>query len=135
MRNSMLKTALCFALAGCAATGVKVTDAHVAAFKPGEATEAQVTQSLGQPTMRMRMPDGTVMLVYSYAEASVRPATFIPIIGGLVGGSDSRSTSMTLRFGADGKLIDTTSSSATFGTGMGPSAGKVGGTSSEQPRQ
>lgn len=123
------------ALAGCAATGVKVTDAQVSAFKPGEATEAQVVQALGQPTMRMRLGDGSVMVVYTYAEASVRPATFIPIVGGLVGGSDSRSSSVSLRFGADGKLIDTTSSTATYGIGMGPSAGKVETTSTQQPRQ
>jgi len=126
--------AIVAALTGCAATGVKVTDAQVSAFKKGEATEAQVLQALGQPTSRMRLPDGTVMLVYSYAEASVRPTTFIPIVGGLVGGYDSRSTSATLRFGADGKLIDTYSSSATYGTGTGAAAGKVDTTSTQQPR-
>lgn len=133
--RTMFTFLLAAALTGCAATGVKVTDAQVTAFKPGEATEAQVVGALGQPTMRMRLPDGTVMVVYSYAEATIRPATFIPLVGGLVGGADSRSTSVSLRFGADGKLIDTTSTSATYGTGMGPAAGKVDTTSTQQPRQ
>lgn len=123
------------ALTGCAATGVKVTDAQVTAFKPGEATETQVTAALGEPTMRTRMPDGSVMLTYSYAEAQVRPATFIPFIGPLVGGADSRSTAVTLRFDSSGKLIDTYSSSSTFGTGMGPAAGKVESKPTDQPRQ
>jgi len=122
-------------LVGCAATGVKVTDEQVAAFKPGQATEAQVVQDLGHPTMRMRLGDGSIMIVYTYAEVKVRPATFIPIVGGLVGGSDSRSSSLSLCFGADGKLIDTNSVTTTQGTGMGPAAGKVEEALTQQPRQ
>ena len=112
-----------------------VSDAQVAAFKPGETTEAQVAALLGQPNMRTRLPDGTVMVIYSYAEYSTRPATFIPIVGAFVGGADTRSSAVTLRFDKDGKLIDTSSSSTTFGTGMGPPAGKVDNTSTQQPRQ
>lgn len=122
-------------LAGCAATGVKVTDAQVSAFKPGEATEAQVVAALGEPTMRTRLADGSVMVIYSYAESQVRPATFIPVVGALVGGADSRSTAVTLRFGPDGKLIDTSSSTSSFGTGMGAAAGKVETKQIDQPRQ
>lgn len=129
---SMVVAAL---LVGCAATGVKVTDAQVAAFKPGEATEAQVVAALGEPTMRTRLADGTVMVIYSYAEAQVRPATFIPVVGAFVGGSDSRSTAVTLRFDKDGKLIDTSSSTTSFGTGMGAAAGKVETRPTDQPRQ
>ena len=113
------------ALAGCAAGGVKVTDQQVAGFKAGETTKSTVLAALGEPTMQMRLADGSTMVVYSHYEATVRPATFIPIVGAFAGGSDSRSNTMTLRFDAADKLIDTTSSSSAMGSGMGLSAGQA----------
>ena len=49
LHNIAAILAATIALAGCGATGVKVSDAQVAAFKPGETTEAQVAALLGQP--------------------------------------------------------------------------------------
>jgi len=123
MKFSML--AACVAvLAGCAAGGVKVTDQQVAAFKAGETTKSTVLATFGEPTMQMRLADGSTMVVYSHYEATVRPATFIPIVGAFAGGSDTRSSTMTLRFDAADKLIDTTSSSSAIGTGTGLAAGR-----------
>lgn len=123
------------ALAGCAASGVKVTDAHLAGLKPGETTETQVAQSLGAPTMRTRMSDGSTMMIYSYYEMKVRPETFIPFAGAFIGGSDGRTNTVTLRFDPSGKLIDTSSSESTFGYGMGAAAGAVSQQPTMQPRQ
>lgn len=127
--------ALAACLAACAATGVRVTDEQVSALKPGEATEATAVAALGAPTMRTRLADGWVVLVYTYAEVKMRPATFIPIVGAFAGGADTRTSSVSLRFGADGKLIDTTSSSSTYGTGTGVAAGQVAAEPAPQPRQ
>lgn len=126
---------ICAALVGCAATGVQVSDEQLSAFRPGQSTEAQVLQSLGQPTMRMRLPDGSVTLIYSYAEVRLRPASLIPIVGAVAGGSDSRSSAVSLRFGADGKLIDTTTTSTSMGTGIGASSGQVSTEGTQQPRK
>lgn len=122
------------ALTGCAASGVRVTDDQVAHFKKGITTKSDVLQTLGKPTMQMRLGDGTSMVTYSFSETSVRPATFIPIVGAFAGGADSRSNSMTLRFDANDKLIDTTSASFENGTGHGVSAGPVQGVP-DQPRR
>jgi len=122
-------------LAGCAASGVKVTDEHIASLKAGESTESQVVAQLGAPTMRMRLSDGTSIMVYSYSEVQVRPSTFIPIVGAFAGGSDMRSNTVTLRFDRDGKLIDTTSSQTNYGTGTGLAAGAVSQEPTQQPRQ
>lgn len=127
--------ALLCLLAACAATGVKVTDEQLSALKVGESTEAQVVQQFGNPTMRMRLQDGTTMVMYSYHEHVTRPETFIPIVGGLVGGADMRSNSVTLRFGRDGKLLTTSSSQMAFGTGLGAAAGAVNTQPTQQPRQ
>lgn len=131
----LLAIALAAALAGCAATGVRVTPEQVAAFKPGQATEAQVVQALGQPTQRIGIGDGAVILVYSYSEYKMRPASMIPVVGAFAGGGDMASSAISLRFGADGKLIDTSSYSSATGTGVGVSAGKIEPKTADQPRQ
>jgi len=122
-------------LVGCAAGGVKVTEGHLSSFKAGETTKAAVIASIGTPTMQMRLPDGSSMVVYSYYEAKVRPETFIPIVGALVGGSDSTSNTATLRFDATDKLINTSSTSSAIGIGMGLSAGKIEPVTTDQPRK
>lgn len=113
------------ALAGCAASGVKVTDEQVAGLKKGETTKAEVISAFGSPNMQMRLADGTSMVIYSHVEVAVRPATFIPIVGAFAGGADSRSNSMTLRFDASDRLIDTTSMSSAYGSGNGLAAGTI----------
>lgn len=110
MKKTLAVGLVALALVGCAASGVKVTDAHLSDMKPGETTEAQVVQSLGAPTMRTRLGDGSTMVIYSYFETKVRPETFIPFAGAFVGGSDGRTSTVTLRFDPAGKLIDTSSS-------------------------
>ncbi len=122
-------------LAGCAAGGVKVTDQQLGSLKPGETTEQQVTQLLGRPTMRTRMHDGSVMVLYSYYEAKVRPETFIPIAGAFVGGSDTRTNTVMLRFDQEGKLLTTSSSESAFGSGLGAAAGQISYEPTMQPRQ
>jgi len=133
--KALITIALAAALAGCAATGVRVTPEQAAAFKPGEATELQVVQQLGQPTQRMSLGDGSVILMYSYAEYKTRPASLIPVVGAFAGGSDVASSAVSLRFGKDGKLIDTSSYSSGMGTGIGASAGKIEPKTTDQPRQ
>jgi len=127
--------ALAVALAGCAAGGVKVADGQLTSFKAGETTKAQVIASLGAPSMQMRLADGTSMVIYSHYEAKVRPETFIPFVGAFVGGSDSTSNTATLRFDANDKLIDTSSSSSAHGTGMGLAAGQITPSTLDQPRK
>ena len=117
MRIGFLVVAL--AVAGCSASGVKVDPATVASFKPGQTTAAQVVAALGAPSYDVALGDGSRMMAYSYAQMSVRPETFIPIVGAFAGGADSRSSTVTLRFKPDGTLADTTSSTVTMGSANG----------------
>lgn len=135
MRSSLVLLILTAAIAGCAATGVRVSPEQVAAFKPGEATESLVVQQLGAPTSRMRLGDGSVILIYSYADYRMRPASLIPVVGAFVGGGDMSSSAVSLRFGRDGKLIDTSSYTTATGTAVGISAGDVKPKTLDQPRQ
>lgn len=120
---------------GCAATGVKVTEAQLAQLKRGVTTVEEVTAQFGQPTSRVRMNDGSTLIQYIYAEASARAASFIPIVGAFAGGTDVRASTATLRFDPSGKLSEVTSSASQYGTGIGVSAGGVETTPVPQPRQ
>ena len=135
IRHKFILPMLIAALVGCASTGVKVSDEKLDSFKKGESTVSQVLAALGQPTTTMKMGDGTVMLQYAYSEASVRAASFIPVVGLVAGGSDIHVSTAVLRFDAEGKLIDVTRSSSQYGTGTGVSAGQVSTTPIQQPRQ
>ncbi|KQP02451.1 hypothetical protein [Pseudorhodoferax sp. Leaf265] len=133
--RTLATIALSAALVACAAGGVRVTDDQLTRFKAGETTKAQVIGALGAPTMQMRLADGTSMVVYSYYEAKVRPATFIPVAGAFAGGSDSSTNTATLRFDSSDRLIDTTSSSSATGNGMGAAAGQIQPATGDQPRK
>lgn len=132
--KTLFVVAVAASLFGCAATGVQVTEAQTSGFVKGETTRSEVLQTLGSPTMQSTMPDGTRMVMYTYAEATVRPSTFIPIVGAFVGGTDSRGSSVVLRFDSEDKLIDTSSSESSYGTAHGISSG-VNAPPQQQPRK
>ena len=135
MQNIRAALVAMLALVGCAATGVKVSDDQLAGLRKGESTVEQVTAALGPPTTKTRLSNGMTILHYVYAEARVRGATFIPIVGAFAGGSDVRSNVAILRFDSAGKLIDVTSSESQRGTGTGFSAGPITPGQVPQPRQ
>ena len=120
MKIKTVSSLLCAALvAGCAASGVKVTDDQLSQFHEGQSTKQQVIAALGQPTMTMRNADGTTMVMYTYSEARTRASTFIPIVGAFAGGVDSRASTAVLTFDQDGVLKNTSSSSSQYGTATG----------------
>lgn len=120
-------------MAGCASHGVMVSDEQVKQFKRGETTEAQVLAALGQPTT-VATVNGQRMLVYSGAYAQARPATFIPLVGPLVGGSDVRASSVFFRV-ENGVVVDIISSQTATGGGTGFAAGAPIQAVQDQPRK
>lgn len=115
--------ACALALTACASSGVKVTEDQTSAFEKGTTTRQEVIAKLGKPTMQTSMGDGTKLLHYTYAAATVRPSTFIPLVGAFVGGADSHSSVVAMRFNAQDQLIDITSTESNMGTGTGFAAG------------
>lgn len=110
-------------LFACASAGVNVNQDQLRAFKIGETTTSEVIGKLGAPTFTELSNDGTKTLIYSYSHAQVRPATFIPYLGMLVGGSDIKTSTVALRFGPDGKLISYSSAAGNIGSGIGFASG------------
>lgn len=135
MKRGVIVTALfAVALFGCASHGVMVSPEKVATLKKGEATEADVIATLGQPTTVTNM-NGVRMFMYSGAQAQARPASFIPFIGPLVGGADVQASAVMFRFGADGKLVDVISTHTNSGSGTGFAAGTPIAQTPDMPRK
>lgn len=131
MRFSGVLCAL--ALTGCVSHGVQVSAEKVAQFKPGVTTEADVVAALGQPST-VTSANGQRIITYSGAQAQARPASFIPIVGLFAGGADVRYSMTMFKFGADGKLIDTSQTNGASGASTGFAAGTMPPVA-DQPRK
>lgn len=135
MENMMrFVVVLILLITGCATAGVKIDPAKVAAFEKGKTTYGDVIASLGPPSADVVLPDGSRAAVYTYIQTSARPESFIPYVGLLVGGADSRSSSVHLRFGADGTLVGVTSSNTQAGVSTGLFSGGTATERVAQPR-
>lgn len=121
-------------MTGCASTGVQVDPNRLQAFQRGVTTRAQIEAAIGRPTMVQTLRDGKTTLTYTYANAQVRPETFIPIVGLFAGGTDVRANSVSIFLDDQGRYESSESTASEYGAGTGLLAGqpqpKV-----DQPRQ
>lgn len=122
-------------IAGCVSTGREVSQDQLADFKRGETTIDQVIAKLGQPTNSNLSMGGARSISYVFTHAQARPASFIPFIGPLVGGSDARSTAVTFFFDEGGRLTDYRSSNSQYGMGTGAAAGSYQPQTPGQPQE
>ena len=135
MKRIIMACAAVAMLSGCAASGVQVTEQQVQAFQKGKTTYPEVVARLGQPNANSIDSKGTRTIAYIYSEASTRPESFIPYIGGFIGGVDMRSNVVTFMFDKNGVLQEYAASSSQTGTGFNLSAGQTKGRVEAQPRQ
>lgn len=106
-------------IAGCASSGTQVSQNAAMQFKEGVTTEAQIVGKLGPPTGVTISSGGIKTISYTGAQAQVKAATFIPIVGLFAGGSDIVVTTAAYQLGADGVLQKVDYSTANTSTGMG----------------
>lgn len=88
-----------FSISGCSKmtagnqnlSGVSVTEIQER-IKEGKTTKKEVHAWLGEPSSINKDKDGNEVWGFSFMnhETAVRPTSFIPIIGGLVGGVDTK---------------------------------------------
>lgn len=133
-RKLLTATVAVLLLAGCASHGVMVSQDKVSTLKKGISTEADAVAALGQPTSVTNYNNVRV-LVYSGAHAQARPASFIPFIGPLVGGTDVQSSMVMLHFGPSGILTDVVSTQYRSGGATGFAAGQPIPQTPEIPRR
>lgn len=122
--KTVLVVAAALTLSACFATGKKVTQEQVSQFQKGKTTYQEVISRLGEPTHSTMNSDGSRSIGYSYAQSQASAASFIPYIGGLVGGSESEHTSVSMRFDQNGILTDYAATSGKTSTGTGPFSGQ-----------
>lgn len=91
MKNKTLMLLTSCLLIGCATSGRKIETSQAEKLKPGETTKEEVLRLLGAPQYQTRDSDGAETLTYSFTRTTVKPATFIPYVGGFVGGADTHS--------------------------------------------
>lgn len=117
--------AVCLAglMAGCAASGVKVSEQQAESFKVGTSSYADVVAALGEPTATTVAANGTRTAAYNYSSIRSQPQNFIPYLGPLIAGYDNQSSSVSFTFDQRGVLTGTTSSQSGVGTGANLAAG------------
>ncbi|MEX3901288.1 hypothetical protein [Paraburkholderia sp. BR10954] len=105
-------------LAGCMSAGVEVRPEQMAAFRRGATTLGDVTAKLGPASVQTALDDGTTLLVYTFVTSRPHPENYIPFIGALVGGADTRSSAAVFLFDGHGVLKSANTTTSNVGTGL-----------------
>ena len=90
----------------------------MATFKRGVTTLQQVTATLGPASVQTALDDGSMLLVYTFVASRPHPESYIPFIGSLVGGADTRSSAAVFLFDAHGVLKSANTTTSNVGTGL-----------------
>ncbi|QCP50229.1 hypothetical protein FAZ95_14195 [Trinickia violacea] len=105
-------------LVGCMSAGVEVRPEQMAAFRRGVTTLQEVTATLGPASVQTALDDGSMLLVYTFVKSRPHPENYIPIIGSLIGGADTRSSAAVFLFDARGVLKSANTTTSNVGTGL-----------------
>jgi outer membrane protein assembly factor BamE (lipoprotein component of BamABCDE complex) len=93
-------------MAGCATVGRKLDTASVDQIEKGKTTRQEVLASIGSPDQVSRNGSSDVTYTYTYSHSELTPASFIPYVGPLVGGTRSQNQTVVVTFGRDGIVKD-----------------------------
>lgn len=119
---SKLLAALCAAicLSGCMSSGTQVSDEQIDQFVKGKTTEAEVTSKLGPPDMTQRSSNGERTDMYMYTKVAANAQSFIPLIGGFIASTDTKTKMVSFSFTRNGVLSDwsTSGGNSTINSGL-----------------
>jgi len=119
MKHKLALVMLCGALVGCMSAGVEVKPEQMSSFRQGVTTLQEVVAELGPASVQTTLGDGSTLLVYSYVTSRPHPESFIPFIGVLLGGADTRSSAVVFQFDEHGVLKSANTTTSNVGTGLG----------------
>ena len=125
MRGVVVSILGAMLLCGCAASGVQVSEQQAQSFQVGRSTYAEVVGQLGEPTSTSVDSKGARIATYSYNAVSSRPQNFLPYIGPLVAGYDTKSSAVTFTFNTRGVLTNMASTQSNVGAGSNLAAGST----------
>lgn len=87
---------------GCATTGHQFDDSKVSRIQDGQTTQQQIEHWFGKPDGVTTNSQGQTGYTYSYAEANTSAASFIPVVGSVVGGTNSQAKTLSVWFNKAG---------------------------------
>lgn len=117
-------------LAGCAASGVQVSQEAATQFKEGESTESAIIAKLGKPSMVTM--NGTMKVIsYTGSQYQTKAASFIPVVGLFAGGGDMAVKTVSYQINQAGILEKIIYSEYNTNTRMGSQPAPM---SQEEPR-
>ena len=90
----------------------------MSSFRPGVTTLQDVTAMLGPASVQTALDDGSTLLVYMFVTSRPHPESFLPFIGSLVGGADTRSSAAVFLFDVHGVLKSASTTTSNVGTGL-----------------
>lgn len=123
MKTTLAAVLAAVVLAGCMSAGMDVKPEQTQSFQPGKTTRGEIEAALGRPNVVKNLSDGTTSLIYQHVDVRVRGETFIPFIGGLIGGSDVRTNEVTFNIDKNGLFESTSSATTEQGASMLGSSG------------
>jgi hypothetical protein len=93
------------ALVACAHQEPVVTASSFTAFREGQDCE-QIIQAIGHaPTQMIRRHDGSRQFTYMTSQSQLKPESFIPVVGQVLGGGTATVTLATFDCDQTGKLL------------------------------
>lgn len=105
--------------AGCVSSGTEVDPAKYEQMVIGKTTYEQAIAQLGEADTSTVDGKGERTLTYLSVKAHARPESYIPVVGLLVGGADSKAVSVVLQFDKAGILKDKATSTSKSGVNTG----------------
>lgn len=80
----------------CASAGNNINESRVTEIRRGSTTESDLIRMFGPPNQRSISGNGESVLTWTYIQANVTPASFIPYAGAFMGGTQSANKSLTV---------------------------------------
>lgn len=102
MERAIFCAAAFLIVSGCVSVGHRIDQEAVSRIEKGVTTQGQVIGLLGSPDSITRDGSGKTIFVYSYARVEPTAASFIPVAGPLVGGSNVQHETCVVTFDSDG---------------------------------
>lgn len=113
-----LLIAIALSSTNCASMGRRIDSEAASKIRVGRTTKQQVLNLLGSPDGSSINGRGETTWTYSYHGAQMKPESFIPYVGPLVGGSKMQQQSTRVVFSSGGVVKDFTNSENSTETGM-----------------
>jgi hypothetical protein len=108
---------------------------QLSSFQKGRTTFAEVVDKIGAPTSQTVNSEGDRTAFWTYVSAKARPESFIPIVGPLVGGADTKTSNVMMRFDSREVLQEYSASTGAMGSGTGFASGSNMSRIPNQPRE